>query len=69
MKILRQGVKPEFVWRGFCHCGCVFQLEKEDEKKIEYDRDCAAYFKCPCCNGVIRISKHDVREPNQFETR
>lgn len=70
MKILRQGVKPEFVWYGFCACcGCVFQLEKEDEKQIEYDQDCTAYFKCPCCNGVLRISWRNVQELDQFETK
>lgn len=70
MKILRQGEKTEYVWRGYCTCGCVFQLEEDDEWNIERDRDCTAYFKCPCCEKTVRISKHDVREPmNWFEKR
>lgn len=63
MKILNQGVKIEYVWRGYCNCGCVFQLEEDDKRNIESDRDCNAYFKCPCCKKTVRISQHDVREP------
>lgn len=65
MKILKQGVKPEYVWRGYCNCGCVFQLEKNDKRNIESDRDCNAYFKCPCCGKTVKLSWEDIRESDE----
>lgn len=71
MKILRQGEKPEYVWRGSCTCGCVFQLDNGDKRNIESDRDCNAYFKCPWCRErTVRLVRCDAREPiNLFEKR
>lgn len=56
MEILRQGKTPEYVWCGYCICGCEFRLEKDDERYIEHDGHGNSYYKCPYCNRVLRLS-------------
>lgn len=41
---------------------CIIVEPREKHVKRNYVKDYTPYFNCPCCEKIVRISKHDSSE-------
>lgn len=62
MKILKEGIKPFYVYRGKCtKCGCEAEYEEDEVEEYSFIFGFRSKNTCPCCRlSVIDLKRFDV---------